>query len=53
MPSSVDTGQVSTDHAEGVLKIKLAKKAAVKPKQMKVNVGGDKFLEGKAVSKAA
>jgi hypothetical protein len=39
-----------------VLKIKLAKKAEAKPKQIKVNVGGQKTLEGKepkSTSKAA
>jgi HSP20 family protein len=30
-----------------VLKIKLAKKAEAKPKQIKVNVGGQKTLEAK------
>jgi hypothetical protein len=30
-----------------MLKIKLAKKAEAKPKQIKVNVGGQKTLEGK------
>jgi len=53
LPSSVDTGQVSADYNQGVLKIKLAKKAEAKPKQIKVNVGGEKVLEAKAPSKAA
>src|ERR1700716_4507247 len=44
VPSSVDPGQVSADYAQGVLKIKLAKKAEAKPKQIKVNVGGEKTL---------
>ncbi len=30
-----------------MLKIKLAKKAEAKPKQIKVNVGGEKALEAK------
>ena len=38
LPSSVDPGQVSADYNKGVLKIKLAKKAEAKPKQIKVNV---------------
>ena len=42
LPSSVDTGQVRADYNQGVLKIKLAKKAEAKPKQIKVNVGGEK-----------
>jgi HSP20 family protein len=53
LPSSVDPGQVSADYAQGVLKIKLAKKAEAKPKQIKVNVGGEKILEAKTVAKAA
>src|SRR6476660_2869871 len=53
LPSSVDPGQVSADYAKGVLNIKLAKKAEAKPKQIKVNVGGEKILEAKAAGKAA
>src|ERR1700687_574302 len=53
LPSSVDAGQVRADYAQGVLNIKLAKKAEAKPKQIKVNVGRDKMLETKASSKAA
>jgi HSP20 family protein len=47
LPSSVDPQQVSADYNQGVLKIKLAKKAEAKPKQIKVNVSGDKTLEAK------
>jgi HSP20 family protein len=47
LPSSVDQGQVSAHYDNGVLKIKLAKKAEAKPKQIKVNVGGEKTLEAK------
>src|SRR5467141_4629330 len=53
LPSSVDTGQVNAHYDNGVLKISLAKKAEAKPKQIKVNVGGDKTLEAKAERKAA
>src|SRR5882672_10174287 len=53
LPSSVDSGQVRADYNQGVLKIKLAKKAEAKPKQIKVNVGGEKVLEAKAPGKAA
>jgi HSP20 family protein len=53
LPSSVDTGQVSADYEKGVLKIKLAKKAEAKPKQIKVNVAAEKTLEGKVHGKAA
>jgi HSP20 family protein len=53
LPSSLDTGQVSADYEKGVLKIKLTKKAEAKPKQIKVNVGSEKTLEGKVHGKAA
>jgi HSP20 family protein len=44
---------VSADYAKGVLKIELAKKAEAKPKQIRVNVGGEKTLEAKAPGRAA
>jgi HSP20 family protein len=53
LPSSVDPGQVSAHYDKGVLKIKLAKKAEAKPKQIKVNVGSEKTLEATAPGKAA
>jgi HSP20 family protein len=53
LPNSVDPGQVSAHYDKGVLTIKLAKKAEAKPKQIKVNVGGEKMLDAKAHSKAA
>ena len=56
LPSTVDPNNVQANYEKGVLKIKLAKKAEAKPKQIKVNVGGQKTLEGKepkSVSKAA
>ena len=53
LPSSVDPGQVSAHYDKGVLKIKLAKKAEAKPKQIKVNVGSEKTLEAKAPGKVA
>src|ERR1043166_4342675 len=53
LPSSVDPQQVSADYNQGVLKIKLAKKAEAKPKQIKVSVGSEKTLEAKVHSKAA
>ena len=53
LPSSIDTGQVSANYDKGVLKISLTKKAEAKPKQIKVNVGAEKALEGKAHAKAA
>ena len=56
LPQTVDQENVQADYDKGVLKIKLAKKAEAKPKQIKVNVGGEKTLESKepkSVTKAA
>ena len=52
LPTTVDTEKIQADYDKGVLKIKLAKKAEAKPKQIKVNVGSvgsgsAKTLEGK------
>ena len=56
LPNTVEQESVQADYDKGVLKIKLAKKAEAKPKQIKVNVGSQKTLEGKepkAAGKAA
>jgi len=56
LPNTVDPDQVHATYDKGVLKISMAKKAEAKPKQIKVNVGSEKTLEGKevkGVSKAA
>ena len=55
LPTTVDSEKVEASYDKGVLKVKLAKKAEAKPKQIKVNVnvGGEKTLEGKGPSKAA
>jgi len=61
LPNTVDQESVQADYDKGVLKVKLAKKAEAKPKQIKVNVGSEKqgsptTLEGKepkSVGKAA
>ena len=53
VPNSVDPEQVSADYNKGVLKIRIAKKAEAKPKQIKVNVDGEKTLEAKGASKLA
>ena len=53
LPTTVDAEKVSANYDKGILKITLAKKAEAKPKQIKVNVGGEKTLEAKAPSKAA
>src|SRR5271165_1666550 len=52
LPNTVNQESVQADYDKGVLKIKLAKKAEAKPKQIKVNVssekqGSQKTLEGK------
>jgi HSP20 family protein len=47
LPNTVDPEQVSANYDKGVLKIKLAKRAEAKPKQIKVNVGSERTLEGK------
>jgi HSP20 family protein len=52
LPNTVDAENVSAEYDNGVLKIKLAKKAEAKPKQIKVNLGGGKSLEGKTTKAA-
>jgi HSP20 family protein len=53
LPNTVEPESVTANYDRGVLKIKLAKKAEAKPKQIKVNVGTEKNLEAKGPSKAA
>ncbi len=53
LPTTVDHEKVSANYEKGVLKITLAKKAEARPKQIKVNVGGEKTLEAKGAAKAA
>jgi len=56
LPNTVDTESIQANYDKGVLKIQLAKKAEAKPKQIKVNVGSQKSIEGKeakSTSKAA
>src|SRR6201993_2483940 len=53
LPNTVETENVSANYDKGVLKIKLAKKAEAKPKQIKVNIGSDRALEGKGAKSAA
>jgi HSP20 family protein len=53
LPTTVDAEKVEANYDKGVLKIALPKKAEAKPKQIKVNVSGQKTLEGKGPSKAA
>jgi len=53
LPTTVSTENVSANYDKGVLKIKLAKKAEARPKQIKVNVGSEKTLEAKGAKSAA
>ena len=56
LPNTVDTDSIQANYEKGILKLQLAKKSEAKPKQIKVNVGSGKSLEGKEVkstSKAA
>ena len=46
LPSTVNTEDIGAEYTNGVLKIKLGKRAEAKPKQIKVNIGG-KVLEAK------
>ena len=48
LPQTVDSEKVSANYDKGVLKISLPKKAEAKPKQIKVKIGSEKSLEGKA-----
>jgi HSP20 family protein len=50
LPNTVDAEGVSAQYDKGVLKIKLAKKAEAKPKQIKISVGSEKTLESKGVA---
>ena len=52
LPSTVDGENITADYDRGVLKVKLAKKAEAKPKQIKVNVGSSKAIEGKEAKSA-
>jgi HSP20 family protein len=47
LPQTVDTEKVSATYDKGVLKIGLPKKAEARAKQIKVNVGSEKSIEGK------
>ncbi len=39
LPTTVDSEGITADYSAGVLKLKLAKRAEAKPKQIKVNIG--------------
>src|SRR5271165_2379047 len=42
LPSTVDTEHIGASYSAGVLKLELAKKAEAQPKQIKINIGGEK-----------
>src|SRR5579872_7241208 len=46
LPSTVNTDDIRADYEHGVLKVRLAKRTEAKPKEIKVNVGGPKTVEG-------
>jgi HSP20 family protein len=45
LPTTVDSEAITADYNAGVLKLRLAKRAEAKPKQIKVNVGSAKTIE--------
>src|SRR5215467_12241012 len=53
LPSTLDSESVQASYDKGVLKIKLAKKAEAKPKQIKISVGSEKTLDAKAAKSVA
>ena len=53
VPTTLSTEDIKADYEQGVLKIRLAKRAEAKPKQIKVNIGGQKPAEGQKVETQA
>jgi HSP20 family protein len=54
LPNTVDADKIQAEYENGVLKVKLEKRAEAKPKQIKVNVGqpgGAKQVESKKPAK--
>src|SRR6516162_1426519 len=49
LPNTVSTDNITADYSNGVLTVRLAKRAEAKPKQIRVNVG-QPALEGKPVA---
>jgi HSP20 family protein len=45
LPSTVNTESVQASYSAGVLKLELTKKPEAQPKQIKINIGGEKKLE--------
>jgi HSP20 family protein len=49
LPTTVSNEDIQANYDQGVLSIRLAKRAEAKPKQIKVTVGGEKAIDGKKV----
>ena len=49
LPSTVDSEHINASYTNGVLKLELSKKPEAQPKQIKVNVGGQKKDEPELV----
>ena len=45
LPRSVDASQIVADYRNGVLEVSIPKKEEAKPKQIAINVGGQKSIE--------
>ena len=53
LANTVNAEAIKADYQNGVLTLTIPKREEAKPKQIKVNVGGEKTLEAKGPSKAA
>ena len=53
LPNTVSTEDIKADYEQGVLKIRLAKRQEAKPKQIKVNIGTAKPVEGQKIEAQA
>ncbi len=49
LPSTVDSEHINASYTNGILKLELSKKPEAQPKQIKVNVGGQKTEEPELV----
>ena len=49
LPSTVDSEHINAGYSNGILKLELSKKPEAQPKQIKVNVGGQKKEEPELV----
>jgi HSP20 family protein len=53
LPTTVNTEDIKADYEQGVLKVRLAKRQEAKPKQIKVNIGTAKPVEGQKIDAQA